>query len=228
MSIEDKNTFSGDGGTGSGDLQARATEDLGAVTSKAKEDLDAIKERAAGDVRKLGQQATDKVSEVTDKAKSFASDQKSLAADQINGVASAITKVADELDGSDQGTVARYARDIASGLSNMGKQIENRDIDDLMGMAQDFGRKQPVAFLGAAALAGFVASRFALASAHRRDNKPTTGANTTGNGQSYSTSGASYSPTGAGQAYGTSSASRDDSQSDYGTPGQSSPNTGGF
>jgi hypothetical protein len=56
----------------------------------------------------------------------------------------------------------------------MGKTIEDRDVDDLLGMTQDFGRRQPVAFLGAAALAGFVASRFALASAHRRENKPAT------------------------------------------------------
>ena len=35
----------------------------------------------------------------------------------------------------------------------------------MMGMAQSFGRQQPLAFLGAAALAGFMASRFAQASA---------------------------------------------------------------
>jgi hypothetical protein len=34
-------------------------------------------------------------------------------------------------------------------------------------MAQDFGRKQPAAFIGAAALLGFVASRFVMASANR-------------------------------------------------------------
>jgi hypothetical protein len=174
MTIEDPNTSSA-GDTGMvAPLQSEATHDLGKVTDKAREDLDAVTQRAVEDVRELGHQAGAKVGEATEKAKSFAADQKNLAAGQINGVAAAIAKVADELDGSDQQTVARYARDLASGLANMGKTVEDRDVDDLMGLAQDFGRKQPVAFLGAAALAGFMASRFALASAHRRESKPAT------------------------------------------------------
>jgi hypothetical protein len=170
--IDDPNGPSGGSDVVSPHLKAQATEDLGAVTDQARHDLDAVAQRARDEARELSHKAGEKVSEATDKAKSFASDQKDLAAGQINGVAAAITKVADELEGSDQQTVARYARDLASGLSNLGKTVEDRDVDDLMGLAQDFGRKQPVAFLGAAALAGFVASRFAVASAHRRDNKP--------------------------------------------------------
>lgn len=172
MSIEDPNTpVNRDGRLAPPELQTRTTQDLSAVTEKAKENLDAVRQRAADDVRELGHQAGAKVGEATERAKSFAADQKDLAAGQINGVAAAITKVAEELDSSDQAKVARYARDLAAGLSGVGRSIEDRDIDDLMGLAQDFGRKQPVAFLGAAALAGFVASRFALASTHRRDNK---------------------------------------------------------
>lgn len=171
MSIDDYGNSSSQGGSAP-ELENQVKDDLGQVTEKAKHDLDAIKQRAADDVSDLREQAEAKVGEATDKAKSFASDQKELAAGQIHGVADAISKVADELDNSDQGTVARYARDLASGISSMGKTIEDRDVDDLLGMAQDFGRKQPVAFLGAAALAGFVASRFAMASAQRRDTKP--------------------------------------------------------
>ena len=174
MSIDDSHRPTEDSGVATPKLQAQASHDLGEVADTAKRDLDAVTQRAKDDVRDLGHQASEKVAEATDKAKSFAADQKDLAAGQISGVAAAITKVADELDGSDQQTVARYARDIAAGLSSMGKTIEDRDVDDLMGIAQDFGRKQPVAFLGAAALAGFVASRFALASSHRRDSKAST------------------------------------------------------
>lgn len=170
--IDDPNSPSGGSDVVSPHLKAQATEDLGAVTDQARHDLDAVAQRARDDARELGHKASEKVSEASDKAKSFAGEQKDLAAGQINGVAAAITKVADELDGSDQQTVARYARDLASGLSSLGKTVEDRDVDDLMSLAQDFGRKQPVAFLGAAALAGFVASRFAIASAHRRDSKP--------------------------------------------------------
>lgn len=174
MTIDDSNNPPVSGGaTAQTDLTAKAREDLSGVTDKAKQDLDDLTQKDKEDAREFSHQASEKVAEVTETAKSFAAQQKGLAAGQIHGVAAAITKVADELDGSDQQVVSRYARDLATGLTNMGKTIEDRDVDDLMGLAQDFGRKQPVAFLGAAALAGFVASRFALASAQRRDNKPT-------------------------------------------------------
>lgn len=180
MSIEDPKQSPGQASP-DGQLKDQVSIDLGAVTDQARHDLDAIADQAKADARKLGHEASEKLSEATDKAKGFAGDQKDLAANQINGVAAAINKVADEL-GDEQQTVARYARDLASGLSSMGKTIEERDVDDLMGLAQDFGRKQPVAFLGAAALAGFVASRFALASTHRRDSKTRQQADGQGNG----------------------------------------------
>jgi hypothetical protein len=177
MSIDDPDTSPNNGSLVPPDLQTQASNDFGQATDQAKRDLDAVARRAAHDAREIGQQAKERVGEATEKAKSFAGDQKDLAAGQINGVAEAITKVADELDGSDQQTVARYARDLAAGLSRMGKTIESKDVDDLMGVAQDFGRRQPVAFLGAAVLLGFVASRFSLASAHRRESRPSPPAN---------------------------------------------------
>lgn len=171
MTIDDPNNQDGSTSSGGQDLKSQVGQDLHNVTEHARDDLDAISRRAQEDVRSLGKEAEAKVAEATDKAKSFASDQKDLAAGQINGVATAIGKVADELDQSDQKAIARYARDLASGISNVGKTVEDRDVDDLMHLAQDFGRKQPLAFLGAAALAGFVASRFALASSHRAETK---------------------------------------------------------
>lgn len=171
MSIDDPNGSPDRKPGNPSNLQRQVGNDVETATHQAKHDLDAIAQQARADVKDLGHEAKAQVSKATDKAKGFASDQKDLAAGQINGVAAAITKVADELDGTDQQVVARYARDLASGLSGVGKTIEERDVDDLMGLAQDFGRQQPVAFLGAAALAGFVASRFAMASAHRRENK---------------------------------------------------------
>ena len=159
--------------SGSANLPERAGEDLKEVTTRAKEDLNAITRKAASDAHDLGSQAQEKIGEATEKAKSFAGSQKDLAASQINGVADAISKVADELAGSNQATVGSYARDLAKGLSNFGKQVETRDVDELLETAQDFGRNQPVAFLGLAALAGFAASRFALASSHRREPQAT-------------------------------------------------------
>ena len=182
MSTDDSTNLPGDAsGTSPSQIQDRAKQDLSTATETAKRDLgsaadtakrelDLVAQKAADEVARLKEQAGQQLHDATDKAKSFASEQKNFAAGQITGVASAIDRVADELDGSDQQMVARYARDLASGLSRFGNNVQNKEVDDLIGMAQNFGRSQPLAFLGAAALAGFVASRFVLASAQRRQS----------------------------------------------------------
>jgi uncharacterized protein YjbJ (UPF0337 family) len=149
--------------------QQKVSDDLSSVKETAQHDLDAIKERAASDVRDLTGQAKEQIGAATDKAKSFANDQKDMAAGQLDGIANAISRVADELSADQNGnaTVGRYAQDLASGIQRFAGTVRNKDTDDLVNMAQNFGRSQPLAFLGAAALAGFVASRFAMASAQR-------------------------------------------------------------
>ncbi len=151
------------------ELSARLDDDKNAIVETAKQDLQSLTEKAAADVRDLKGQAEHQVAAATDKAKSFAAEQKDLLASQVNGVADAIGKVADQLDQSEQQSIARYARDLAGGLSRFGRNVEGKDVDEVMGMAQSFGRQQPLAFLGAAALAGFMASRFAQASTHRSE-----------------------------------------------------------
>lgn len=165
MSID--NAGASGGSSTSGSVEQRAKDDASQAANTVQHDLEAVTEKAAEDVKGLQREAKAQIGEATDKAKSFASEQKDFAASQLTGVAAAISKVADELDG-DQATTARYARDLAKNLDGFGREVEGKSVDELMGMAQRFGRTQPLAFLGAAALAGFVASRFAGASAQRR------------------------------------------------------------
>lgn len=156
----------------SDDFSSRTQSESSAMAETAKRDLEEVKEQAASDMDALRRGAGEQVSVVTDKAKSFAEEQKNFLAGQIDSVANAVSRVADELDRSEQSTVARYARDLAGGLSTFGSKVEGNDVDHLIANAQTFGRQQPLAFLGAAALAGFVASRFAVASAHRSQQSP--------------------------------------------------------
>ena len=215
-------------------IQDRAKHDLGSATETARRDLDAVAQKAADEVASLKHQAGEQIHDATDKAKTFASEQKDLAAGQISGVASAINKVADELDGGDQQMVARYARDLASGLSEFGGTVQNKNVDDLMGMAQNFGRSQPLAFLGAAALAGFVASRFALASAHRRDKAQSMDGqysgnqsnNYTGNSTAYGAGSASGAGASSSTGYGAGSSVGGNSSYSDGSGSSSSRNYG--
>jgi uncharacterized protein YjbJ (UPF0337 family) len=155
------------------DLAADANALVGEAKSAAGKVVDEAKDQVAG----LADRAKEELGAATDKAKSLASDQKDLLAEQVGGVAEAIGKAASDLEQSN-GPSAQYARMIADNAEKLSSAIRDNDVDQLLGMAQDFGRRQPVAFMGAAALLGFAASRFVTASAKRRDDRqasPATG-----------------------------------------------------
>jgi ElaB/YqjD/DUF883 family membrane-anchored ribosome-binding protein len=132
---------------------------------KAKVGEDVTSARDA--VREGGEAAVEKVKDVV-------TDQKTFAAHQVGGIATALEKVGTELEGSDQQHVGRYAKQIGSSVQSFAKEIEGKDLGEIASMAEEFGRKQPLAFLGVAALAGLAASRFLTASSARTDNSTKT------------------------------------------------------
>lgn len=158
----------------------RIRSDAAALTETAQADLshlgDEVKQQAAA----IGDEAMTQLEGVTEKAKGMAADQKDLLVAQLGGVSGALQKVAGELDSSGEAG-SRYVRMLADGAEKLTSTVRDNDVDQIIGIAQDFGRKQPVAFMGAAALLGFVASRFVLASASR---KPDTTATPAGSGYS--------------------------------------------
>ncbi|ACP23207.1 nutrient deprivation-induced protein (plasmid) [Sinorhizobium fredii NGR234] len=124
------------------------------------------------DLDELRQFADEQTEEAKQAVSRIAEDEKKLTARQLSGVATALEKVGGELEQSDQRALGRYARQMGSSLQGLARGIEGRDLGEIAGMAEDFGRKQPLAFLGMAAIAGLAASRFLTASAHRRSRRP--------------------------------------------------------
>lgn len=118
-------------------------------------------------------------SEISDEARGFASDQKDFAAGQLGSIADAVSRVAEELDQQNQMSLARYARELGNGMRGLSDTARNSSIDELVNKAQSFGRRNPAAFLGAATVLGFAASRFLTASAHRHETTKTTTTTTT-------------------------------------------------
>lgn len=144
--------------------------DAEALVETAKTDFDKVKQEAAEQAGELAETAKAQISDVAEKAKGLASEQKELLAGQIGGMADAMERVAADLE-AENASSASYARMIADGATRLSETVKNNDVDAIFNMAQDFGRKQPAAFLGAAALLGFAASRFLLASAKREDQR---------------------------------------------------------
>jgi hypothetical protein len=148
-------------------------DDARKVADTARKDLDEVTQEAKAQAGALAEQAKAQFDDAAQKAKGLAEEQKDLVAGQIGGVAEAMKKVAGELEESNASS-ASYARMIADGANRISDTIKNNDVDAIMHMAQDFGRKQPAAFVGAAALLGFAASRFLMASAKREENRTST------------------------------------------------------
>lgn len=140
--------------------------DADAVMSEAQDLAGKVAAEANDQVSQLKDQAQAKVAETAQKFKGMASEQKDFLAAQIGGVADAMERVADDLE-SNNGSSAHYARMIAQNAEKLSDTIRNNDVDQIFNMAQDFGRRQPALFIGAAALLGFAASRFLTASAQR-------------------------------------------------------------
>lgn len=180
----------------------------------ARHELDNVAQEAKAQAGALADEAKARLDDAAHQAKTYASDQKDLVAGQIGGVADAMNKVAGELEENNSAT-ASYARMIADSASRISEKIESNDVDSLMHMAQDFGRKQPAAFLGAAALMGFAASRFLSASAKREQER--TARAQTPTASTYS--GATATP-GSTTTYGAGS------KPDASSPQSTYPNTG--
>jgi hypothetical protein len=137
-----------------------------------------LKNRVREDMAAAQDSLKSSAENAAEKAKSAASGQVSYVARQMQGVADALQKAGAELEGSDQAEVGRYTRQVGQSVQGLAKQMEGKDIGEIASLAEAFGRRQPLAFLGMAALAGLTASRFLTASAHRSTEEQVTASDT--------------------------------------------------
>lgn len=116
----------------------------------------------ADDARQAGQQAYDTVK---DEAGRQAGEAQNRIASEAGDVAQALRKAAEaSRDGSPQ---ERTFGQIADALADAAENFNRKDLGELVSDANHFARRNPLAFLGGAALVGFAAARFAKASSHR-------------------------------------------------------------
>lgn len=133
------------------------TDENRSQTSKADDVVGAVK-TAAADVK---EKVSETAHSVATEAAGHADRAKEAAADEVQGIASALRTAAGELrDGSPQ---ARTFGQIAETLANAADTMRDKDLGEMLGVASDFARRNPLVFLGSAALVGFAVTRFAKA-----------------------------------------------------------------
>jgi hypothetical protein len=101
-----------------------------------------------------------------DEAKSAATERveetKDQAAGEIARTAEGLAAAAAEMEGSP--FQQDLLREAADGLRQIARAVEGKSIGRMAGELSEFGRQNPVAYLGGAALVGFALARFARAS----------------------------------------------------------------
>jgi hypothetical protein len=101
-------------------------------------------DRALGTARELGEQ------------------QKAAGAERVEHVAEALRSSAEELGASEQ-QLAEWVGTAAGQLEGLARTLREKDLSALMTEMEDFGRRQPAVFMGAAVALGFGIARFAKA-----------------------------------------------------------------
>jgi hypothetical protein len=97
------------------------------------------------------------------------SSQKDRATDSLGSLARAVRDSSRPLRENQQETLAQYLEKAADGIERFSAKLRERDVKELMHEAQQFARRQPALFLGAAFAAGVIAARFLKSSSTDRD-----------------------------------------------------------
>jgi gas vesicle protein len=114
-----------------------------------------LKEQAA----EFGDMAKDVASQASDRLKDTMAETKGAGAEYVGNLAETIRRAAKEFD-NELPIAGKYIRKAAAQVDNVSDSLRTGDFNDLIEGAQTFARRQPTAFLGLAALAGFAAVRF--------------------------------------------------------------------
>jgi ElaB/YqjD/DUF883 family membrane-anchored ribosome-binding protein len=87
---------------------------------------------------------------------------KNTLADEVSQTAHALETAANEVD--ERSFQHQMFKSASDGLMQVSEQMHGKSVGDMVSSLADFGRRNPAAFLGGAALVGFALARFARAS----------------------------------------------------------------
>jgi hypothetical protein len=116
--------------------------------------------QGAGISHVIREQASATWSDTKEKARSALNEQQQAAAAGIGDLADALHTAASDLGRKDNRTVSDLAEEAANGLERLSQTLRGKDLGTMVHDAEEFARREPALFLGAAVAAGFLAVRF--------------------------------------------------------------------
>ena len=112
----------------------------------------------------IREQASSFASEIGEELNKGVEGQKRRGLEAVRSFAGAVDTAAQELE-QQSPQVARYVRDAAESLQSLTRNIEGRNLKDLVRNATDLARSNPTLFMVGAVAAGFAIARFMKSSA---------------------------------------------------------------
>ena len=123
-----------------------------------------FKQTAESAAHAIREQASSFASEIGEELNRGVEDQKRRGLEAVRSFAGAVDTAAQELE-QQSPQVARYVRDAAESLQSLTRNIEGRNLNDLVRNATDLARSNPTLFMVGAVAAGFAIARFMKSSA---------------------------------------------------------------
>jgi hypothetical protein len=150
----------GAAGTGSGGNAATGATPQPGSGDGAQGVIDQIKEVGAGAVAQTSEMAGSVADKARDQAGAQLDNQRQQLAGTITDAASALRQTGQQLREKDQANVAQLMDAAAERIDGVGRYLNERRLDDLIGDLERFARREPGVFLTAAFGAGLLAARF--------------------------------------------------------------------
>ena len=136
----------------------------GVVTEAKEKGHDVLadaQEQVASKAHELGGEAVNQIRAQLDQ-------RSTQAGEQVQAVGTALQSGVTQLQVEGQDLPAKIVADVARRTDDLGAYLKSAQADQILGDIEDFARRRPWLAAGAAALAGFMASRFVKASGDRR------------------------------------------------------------
>ena len=122
---------------------------------------DPLQKRAQSTTESAKETARNLAKDTKESAFSMLGEQQKAAASGLGDFAGALRKAARDMRGDGkEAPMSRMIESAADGLERFSGSLRDKDLSGVMRDVEGFARRQPVAFFGAAVLAGFVAVRF--------------------------------------------------------------------
>ena len=111
-------------------------------------------------VTQTQQQASQLMDKAQAQATSRLTTQKQQATQGLQSLAQTLDQTSQQLQQQGQESLAQYATKAGDQVEQLAQYLQQRDINQLLGEAQDYARGHPISFLAGAFALGFTAARF--------------------------------------------------------------------